>query len=222
MHKILPVIHFRDPTTTFEQADIAFAAGADGVFLIHHAGHDDALFAPARKIKDKHPSKSIGVNLLGHSALAALHRATEAGLDMVWADAPGVHSANVTDEAHEIARCLRERAAGPEFFGSVAFKYQPLEPDPALAALKATLAGMIPTTSGTGTGTPPPLIKAVQMRTPLGANPLAIASGMTPENVQAYLPYFTHFLVATGVSQDAYHFDPERLANFVRIVRAAA
>lgn len=219
LHTILPVIHFRDPATTLEQAAIAFAAGADGVFLIHHAGHDDALFAPARNIKDKHPTKLIGVNLLGHSALEALHRATAAGLDMVWADAPGVHSAEVTEEAHEIARCLHERTAGPQFFGSVAFKYQPHEPDPGLAAIKAALCNMIPTTSGLGTGTPPPLLKAVQMRAPLPGYPLAVASGMTPENVRDYLPYFTHYLVATGVSRDSYHFDPARLAEFVRVVR---
>jgi uncharacterized protein len=49
------------------------------------------------------------------------------------------------------------------------------------------------------------------MRQALGGFPLAIASGITPENVEAYLPYVDAFLVATGISSSFTELDSERV-----------
>lgn len=220
--QVLPVIHHLDWATSVEQADIAFAAGADGVFLISHTGDDDELFDPAHAIKAKHPGKRVGLNLLSTPALTALLRVAEAELDMVWADHPGVSSRGYAPEGLQLAHWLRTHPNGPTFFGSVAFKYQPAEPAPGVAAVLAQQAGMLPTTSGPRTGEPPSLEKALGMRTMLGTAPLAVASGMALDNVAAYLPYFTHYLVATGVSRDAHHFDPALLTVFVQVVRGEA
>jgi predicted TIM-barrel enzyme len=43
-----------------------------------------------------------------------------------------------------------------------------------------------------------------------GDYPLAIASGITPENIEKYLPYVDYFLVATGISKTFDEFDPEK------------
>lgn len=120
-----------------------------------------------------------------------------------------------------VANALQQPKA-PRFYGSVAFKYQAPEPDPAGAAVQALKLCMLPTTSGPGTGHAPDVEKARSMaaavaRGPLGGE-LAVASGMTPENVSAFLPYFTHFLVATGVSKDEHHFDEARLVQFIEKV----
>ncbi len=56
------------------------------------------------------------------------------------------------------------------------------------------------TTSGPGTGEAADIDKIRTMKSALGDHPLAIASGITPENVHEYLPYTDCFLVATGVS----------------------
>lgn len=45
---------------------------------------------------------------------------------------------------------------------------------------------------------------------------VAVATGMTPDNAAAFLPYFTHYLVGTGVFPDAHHFDETQLAQSVR------
>ncbi len=221
MRQVLPVIHQLTADLTLREAEIAFAAGADGVFLISHTGDDASLLVPAGQLKQQYADKQIGVNMLSMPALTALQVAHEHQLDMVWTDRPGITSAGADAEGEQVVAWLREHRDGPLFFGSVAFKYQPVDPDPAMAALYATLAGMIPTTSGPGTGEPPSNLKAVQMAAPLEGKPLAVASGMTPENVAEFLPYFTHYLVATGVSRDFHHFDPERLAAFVAKVKSA-
>jgi len=216
---VLPVIHFLDVDTAISQADLAFAAGADGVFLISHNGQDSKLAGVARGIKTRHASKLVGLNYLSLGAVHALHLARKAKVDMVWADTPGVFGNRATWPAYVLSKALQAENA-PLFFGSVAFKYQPYEPDPAGAAVRAAQLGMLPTTSGGATGHAPEVAKARCMSEALQGGPLAIASGMTPVNAHDYLPYFTHFLVATGVSRDMHHFDEELLADFVRKVHA--
>lgn len=218
--KIIPVVHHLDYRTSCSQGALVLSAGADGVFLISHGGKDEDLFAPAAALKEQFPDKLVGLNLLGHQALSALSQVRAAGLDMVWDDAPGVTSTQSNGSAQEIAHLLTTIASSLLFFGSVAFKYQPHEPSPGQAAVRARQLGMIPTTSGPGTGEPPSVAKIAAMHGALGNKaPLAIASGMTPENVGSFLPYLTHFLVATGVSLDDHHFTPNKLDAFIRAVR---
>jgi predicted TIM-barrel enzyme len=57
------------------------------------------------------------------------------------------------------------------------------------------------------------------MKAALGDVPLAIASGITPENVGDYLEMADCFLVATGISKSWLAFDEERVREFVRRVR---
>lgn len=49
----------------------------------------------------------------------------------------------------------------------------------------------------------------------VSAGTLAVASGMTPENIAEYTRYLGAVLVATGVSVDDYRLDPAKLDAFV-------
>lgn len=218
---VLPVVHHKDNATTFDQTMLALTLGADGVFLISHGGHDEQLLDLTRRMKASFKNKLIGLNLLGYDALDAFNAGIDAGADMVWADAPGVTSNGITHEAKAIAMRIREQP-DVAFFGSVAFKYQAPEPCPAHAAATAAKLGMLTTTSGSGTGSAPPVEKIRAMRASLGPTaPLAVASGMTVDNVGMFLPMVSHYLVATGVSRDDHHFDEATLGAFIRAVRAA-
>lgn len=106
-------------------------------------------------------------------------------------------------------------------FGSVAFKYQPDEPNPAEAARQALAVGMIPTTSGAATGLAPEIAKIKGMSAAASGR-LAVASGMTPDNVAEYAPHLSHILVATGVARDEHTLDPLLLRRFVAAVRTHA
>lgn len=216
------VIHHFDNVTTMRQADVAFESGGHGVFLISHDGRDDELFPLAATIKRKHPLRRVGVNLLQSKAVDALRLAVAHQLDMVWVDNPGVRSDRITEDGQKIADWLAQNTGRISFFGSVAFKYQIAEPDPGAAAHKAATMGMLPTTSGPGTGTAPDPEKIREMRAALGPDrPLAIASGITAENAAQFAKYATHFLVATGVSHDEHHLDPAKVAQLATVLRAA-
>lgn len=220
MHRaqVLPVIHVLDVAQAVQNAQLAFEHGADGVFVISMDGRDDELDGVACHLKSRWPDRFIGVNYLTVAPLAALERSLLFGLDATWTDKPGVTSQEASDQARLISELLL-RHPKHKFFGSVAFKYQPTDSDPSKAAVNAATLGMVPTTSGSATGIPPAVTKVAAMRRALGTGPLALASGLTPENVGVLAPYLTHLLVATGVSRSFHEFDAELLARFVAAVR---
>lgn len=217
---IYPVIHYLNRDLALEQVAVARNCGADGVFLISHHGDDGELVAVAARAKQQHPDFRIGINLLSKDALYAGNRAESSGLDMVWADDMGVDSTGGNAMAESLSRFARTLPS-IQLFASVAFKYRPHEPNPPLAAKEAQRLGFIPTTSGTATGSAPEVRKIADMSAATDGQ-LAIASGMTPENVGDYARYLSHILVATGVGLDEYRIDPQRLMLLISHANSAA
>lgn len=223
---VLPVIHIQylNKNLALDQADMAFECGADGVFFISHEGKDIAVVETAIATKEKYPDKKIGINLLSTSVIGAYRAAEKYNLDMVWFDNCGVTSDGITDVTEEIIDAMREsseRDTDIYVFASVAFKYQKEEKNPYLAAKIARECHFIPTTSGSATGIAADLNKVISMSQCYEPLYLAIASGMTCENVKEYVPYLSHILVATGVcvDDDFHRFDYEKLRRFVAIVK---
>lgn len=212
MH-VYPVIHYLNRDLALQQVEVARDCGADGVFLISHHSNDAELVAVAKEAKRLPPDFRIGINLLSEDPLYAWNQAEGAGLDMVWADDMGVDSTGSNAMAESLSRCARAFPA-IQLFASVAFKYRPHEPNPPLAAKMAQRLGFIPTTSGSATGSAPEVKKIADMSAATGGQ-LAIASGMTPENVGDYARYLSHILVATGVGLDEYRIDPQRLIALI-------
>ncbi|WP_436148022.1 hypothetical protein [Acidovorax sp. LjRoot194] len=217
MPHVFPVIHHLDATTTFSEILVSRACGAAGVFLISHEGADLELLDIARTAIQENAGFPIGLNLLSMRCVKAARMAIEVGAPMVWADDMGVDSQGLTADGRAMASIAREEPQ-LKLFASVAFKYRPHEIDPVGAAAQAREAGFIPTTSGEATGHAPDPKKIVSMGE---GGALAIASGMTPENVHIYAPALTHILVATGVSRSEHHIDPAKLSTLIGKVRPA-
>lgn len=217
--QIYPVIHHLNQDLSIDQARLAHEAGADGVFLISHHGQNSDLPNVGGAIQDLElPSFKVGVNFLGWSPLDAYKTAEEMGMDMLWLDAPGLSSRGLEAAGCRLVEYIRSHSLDMvEVFTSVAFKYQPHEFIPSAAAALARNLGFIPTTSGPATGVAPDVQKVADMYGQSG--PLAVASGMTADNVAQFVPYLSHILVATGVSLDGHHFDFELLRQFVGVVR---
>lgn len=215
MTKLIAVIHYRDDKTSLANADIAASAAFDGVCLIHMNGQDDLIEAAAVAIKKRHPELLVITNRLAMHPVDMINRDVALGLDGSWADNPGVSSKGFTSLAKEIEDAvLKVRESKPDFlfFGSVAFKTQPHDPDPATAAVKAKNLGWIATTSGVATGIAPDVDKLERMKTAIASFDLAVASGITPENAELLGEHVDWVLVSTGISETVYTFDPVKVA----------
>lgn len=217
--RVWPVIHVRDAETALSNAALAAQLGAHGVFLIQMEGHDELLDPIAKTIRERFPSLALGVNYLSMDADFALGRAIHHTYHASWTDNPGVRSDGTQAMGEACADQLRHHP-DHEFFAAVAFKYQRVDPAPASAAQKALAMGMLPTTSGAATGVAPDVEKLAAIRAGIGPEArLAVASGVTPENVAAMKPFVTDFLVATGIGQDFYTFDRGKLEALMRALK---
>jgi uncharacterized protein len=221
-HAVLPVIHVQSASQAVRNATLAMDVGADGVFLINHSGTASHLLAAWSAVRGALGKAWVGLNILGVDP-RALFAELPVGLPGVWVD-----NALIAEDAEEQsdAEAVRESQrrhgwmAPQLYFGGVAFKYQADVVDVARAAQAAARYVDVVTTSGPGTGQAADVEKIRRMKTAIGDVPLAIASGITPDNVHEYLPVADAFLVATGISKTFVELDEGRTRALVDRVRS--
>ena len=217
---MLPVIHVEDEEQALRETGVAREAGVDGVFLINHAVSSEELLAVHESVTREFPGWWIGVNCLDLSPNETFEAISDkvAG---VWVDNAAIDERVPEQPAAERTLAARQRRGWCGlYFGGVAFKYQRNVDDLAQAAQVAARFMDVVTTSGPGTGRSASVEKIAQMKAALGKFPLAIASGITPENVSDYLPHADCFLVATGISRSWTEFNPAKVRALVEAVRA--
>ena len=225
---ILPVIHVLDDARTAANIDHIIDAGLKGCFLINHDFGIDAFLPVLEAIRGRYPDFWIGVNFLAVTGLKAfpiLADLDERGvrIDAYWADDARIDESAVTQEEADNIAATRT-ACGWEglYFGGTAFKKQrPVDPkDYARAAGIAGGFMDVVTTSGIATGHSADLKKLGEFRGALPDRPIALASGITPDNATDY-DMVDCFMVATGINfeNDFYNIDPARLSQLVDVCR---
>lgn len=197
---LIPVIHVTDLEQARRNVGVARELGCDGVFLIGHRMSQSALLEIYAAVRGEHPDWWIGLNLLGETAFED-SQVVPVDASALWVDNAGIVENGYTQfEAETIWRALDDLSPRPAYFGGVAFKYQPRVYNLEAAAASATLLMDVVVTTGPGTGEPADLKKVRRMRSAMGDAPLALASGVTPENVRSYLPDVDCFMVASSIT----------------------
>ena len=227
--RLFAVIHCLRPFGEFRQysighaiknASIAANNGADGVFLIGHGPNNTEMCYIYQEVRKYFPNLFIGVNFLDIRAEETISMQCAIG------KCPGI-SAVWTDRIPRIHLPYDKRT---ESFVGVAFKY--IEPNLLGQALieqinKAKKVSNVLTTSGDETGKPPTLKKIQEIRSLAGPGyRLAIASGVSAENVTAFLPYADDFLVADSITQkkgggEGDDFIPEKVQALAKLIHKA-
>ncbi len=226
---VTPVIHVQDAVQTLRNLDVLDGAGCPGAFLINH-DFPMAPFLPIlTEVRAARPDFWLGVNFLAQSgrvAFPVLGELARQGhhLDAYWADDGCIDErAEIQTEAEEIARIRAESGWQGLYLGGVAFKKQrPVAPqDYAAAAQKAVPYMDAVCTSGIATGQEADPGKIAAFRKAIGGHPLALASGITPQNAASFAATVDLFLVATGINYDGdfYNIDPARLNALLAVTR---
>lgn len=219
-HSIFPVIHVESQDQALRNAEIARKANCDGVFLINHGIGFKELLKIHRSVFKEFPDWWIGVNCLDLKPQAVFKKLSD-DVAGVWVDNSMINEKSVIQREAELIREAREESGWQGlYFGGVAFKYQRYVDDVANAAQIATRYMDIVTTSGPGTGKAATIDKIKVMKRAIGDFPLAIASGITPDNVLDYLDYADCFLVATGISKNWTELDEGKLKRLAKNVRS--
>jgi uncharacterized protein len=220
-HVVLPVIHVENKKQALWNAETAKKAGADGVFLISMRGmRCEGLLEIQREVKKEYATWWIGVNLLGEP--------TDRAFDKLSNDIAGlcVDNAQINErsliqfDADSIKTAKDKSGWKGLYFGGVAFKYQRHVDNLALAAQIATQYVDVITTSGEGTGSAPDYEKVAAIKASVGNYPIAIASGISPENINKYRDVANCYLVATSLlTPGTENFDYARIHDLVQVIR---
>lgn len=216
-HTFLAVIHVERAGQALRNVKIAKENGADGVFLINHSIVSVELLQIYHEVKRSFLGYWIGLNCLdfGRGAIEVI----PCEVSGLWTDDAGVCEGDEpTKDAEIFARRRKEVVWNGLYFGGVAFKYQKQIADVGKAASLAVPLMDVITTSGSGTGQAADVEKIRTMKEAIGDYPLAIASGITPENVHEYMPYADCFIVATGISNSHTELNPNRVQQLAKML----
>ena len=217
---ILPVIHVISKAQAAININTLIDANIKGCFLINH-DFDVITFLPIiQSIRRSYPDFWIGVNFLGVTGLEAfpiLASLKDEGcrIDAYWGDDARIDEHELRQaEAEAIAKTRKECGWTGLYFGGVAFKKQrPVNPkNYGKSAMLAADYMDVVTTSGLATGNAAEISKIATFRSALPDTPIALASGITPENAIDYKA-MDCFMVATGINfdDDFYNIDVKKL-----------
>ncbi len=226
---VAPVIHVLDAGQALRNLDIASAAGCPGAFLINHDFPMEPFLPILREVRAARSDMWLGVNFLaqpGDVAFPVLGSLARDGhvFQACWADDARIDERRAAqEEADNIARIRVASGWDGLYFGGVAFKKQrPVDADAYAGAARLAVPYVdVVTTSGVATGREPDRRKVEAFRKAIGEAPLALASGITPENAHLYCASVDCFLVATGINlrDDFYNIDPDRLRDLLAVTR---
>jgi hypothetical protein len=212
---LLVVVHAETGEQVLRNVDRALSAGADGVFLINHTITDEALVEHYLATREWFAEAWIGLSFMRLSAMDSL-RLVPLDASGLWVSDAGIHETG-GQPTEVVGFADARRAVGWQglYFGGVAFKHQRPVTDPSAAAMAAAPFVDVITTSGSATGSAAPAEKIAAMKAAVGRHPLALASGVSPENFDLYRPHVDFVLAASSVSDSETELSPRRLAELV-------
>lgn len=227
---VTPVIHVVDKDQVARNIEIAIGEGVQGVFLINHDFGVEPFLPIIRATREAFPYLWLGVNFLavtGKNAFPVLGKLSSEGcpIDAYWADDARIDERRTFDdqeEAKAITKAREHSGWNGLYFGGTAFKKQrDVAPENYGRSAEIAREHMdVVTTSGIATGHEAGTSKISTFRNAIGDRPLALASGVTPENAKIYLDVDC-FLVATGINieDDFYNIDRQRLSRLLTVTR---
>ena len=240
--EIYPVVHIKDVGRAVREARKIFEHDADGLYLIDHSnsGYEtDRLFEAYNEIKAEDTNRYVGLSLMGLSPINAVNLLAkslgkEPGIllapSAIWIDdmrADDIQSDENRMGAMELKNA-DPRLKKMRILGGVAFKYtKSYTDDPLMALYEATFLKDtvdVVTTSGPISGMPPSVEKIAEMKRVLGDQYLAVASGISAENIRNYEGIVDEVLVGRGIEviPDSGIIDSAKLQELIEIAHSLA
>jgi len=233
--KVFPVVHITEGVElALEQSQLALESGSGGVYLIDHKRASyERVEKTLAYLRRYNRGSFVGVNFLHVYPTQIFERFAE---KLVLAAASGTEIKTVLPDSLWVDDCsvsfdsirnIRENVrpeigATVAYAGGVAHKYTFTETDDPFVAseeAKKYFAGLdIVVTTGPSTGMPPSPAKIEAMKAAIGDTPLAIASGITANNVSDFKAADQVF-VASSIETEKGNgiFDPAKLQHLINV-----
>ena len=219
---LIPVVHAEgSKELIFQNIEKVVNAGLDHVFLISHTKYQHReLLEISKEVKEKYPELKVGCNFLDLSSLVVFNelKSDISHLDMIWLDNSYIGLYDREQEAEILFKSWIENDFKGLYFGGVAFKgcEQPISLEAATELAKHRMS--VVTTSGVSTGNKPSVEKIITMKRVLGSSDLAIASGISIDNINDYKAFATYFIVSSSIEKEFGVLDQEKLNELAKEV----
>lgn len=184
--ELIPVIHMINENQVLTNVETCLSCGIQKVFIINHQTTSEELIKCTKRVKDTYPNLWVGINMLDKYVEDAILYEFE--FDGLWCD----QSIKLEDYKYRKFKGM--------LFTGLAFKYQPQPKDIELACKESILTSDVSTTSGPGTGKAAAINKILELRSHLGEHPMAIASGVSVDNIENYKGIVDYLLVASSIT----------------------
>lgn len=184
--ELIPVIHMINENQVLTNVETCLSCGIEKVFIINHQTTSEELIKCATRVKQTYPRLWVGINMLDKYVEDAILYEFE--FDGLWCD----QSIKLEDYKYRKFKGM--------LFTGLAFKYQPQPKDIELACKESILTSDVSTTSGPGTGKAADINKILELRNHLGEHPMAIASGVSVDNIGNYKGVVDYLLVASSIT----------------------
>lgn len=202
MSEIIPVIHMINEKQVSQNVETCLKCNIKKIFIINHVVTIEDLKRCAINVKNKHPNLWVGINMLGSPVQESLN--LDINIDALWID-------ETIENDHS-----KQRQFKGMVFGGLAFKYQPQPKDLKESCLNVIKNTDVATTSGEGTGKAANINKIKLIRSFLGNHPMAIASGVSIENIHLYKDIVDYLLVASSITSKEEFIIEEKLLELMQ------
>lgn len=238
--KVFPVVHINDSNvfTAVREGERAFNMGADGVYLIDHfncAKNKRPLFDAYYNLVDDSKDRYVGINILGLGpvgAMRALARTIGKSNGLIKPPS-GLWVDDMREDGLDRSAAIELRDSSPtlksvRLLGGIAFKYTgSYTEDPTMALyetewLKDSVDVVV--TSGASTGREPTVEKLIAMKQAAGDKPLAVASGVSVDNIQKYENIVNEIIVSSSIETfvGSGKFDKAKLQDLIEAAHSLA
>ncbi len=234
-HSFITALHPFDIDHWMGNAQTAYEHGADGVAIVtHHIGQITALKL-CNKVKEKRPYHKVIVNILQVDPkwiFDTIFKSQELSktIDWIWTDRAYIYGVDTYDKkyennkyANEIKLLIEENERTWVYFGPFAFKwpYQNIisEEEYWVAIKQAKNYLDVITTSGPWTWYEADVAKIKLIKQLAWEYPIALASGLTPNNFDIYKDYHDISIVFSGIWNSVTEsLIPEKVESFANEV----
>jgi hypothetical protein len=195
--ELIPVIHMLNKEQVFANVETCLSNDIEKVFLINHSVSIYDLLVCAADVKEQYDIW-VGINPLGMNVDYAIQMPL--AFDGMWCD-----------QTLDSETSVIHRKFEGQLFTGLAFKYQAQPTDLEKACIEAVVASDVAVTSGIGTGYAADVNKVRQIKEFIGHHPLAIASGVSADNVDDYKGVADYLMVASSFTDHNEMIIPDKL-----------
>lgn len=185
----------------------------DGIIIINTNCSLDILFNTLNIMKNKYPDLWIGINILGYNIFEVLNYLTEITMvNGLWIDNSYVTDKDYQNIPEIIINHFKNISWDGLYFGGTLFKYIKYSGDTNKICSNSIPYMDIITTSGDGTGIPIEINKLQNIYNIIdNKRPIALASGITSDNIDIIKEYVDIFIVGTYIVDDNYNININNL-----------